>query len=211
MNRLTLTLALLCATLIAATASAGNMGPHGANNAALPNIGKVIEAVNVAGYSYLHVEGKERKEWIAGKAAEIKEGDVVRYSIGSIMRNFSSKSLNRTFPEIRFTSTIQLEGAHPTPASTAAPLPAITEAAPGGQPNIVESQVISAVDSGGYTYIEADQDGKAIWLAAPKTTVKKGDTIRYANDGAVMKNFYSKSLNREFPAILFIGEAQVIQ
>ncbi len=208
MNRLILT---LCAALIAATASAENMGIHGANNSTLPNIGKVIEVAEVAGYTYLHVEGKEGKEWIAGKAAEIKEGDVVRYSTGSIMRNFLSKSLNKTFPEIRFTSAIQLEGAHPTPASAAAPSPAAAEGSPTEQPNVVESQVISALDSGGYTYIEVDQNGKAIWLAAPKTTVKKGDTIRYANDGASMKNFYSKSLNREFPALLFIGEAQVIQ
>ncbi len=208
MNRLILT---LCAALIAATAGAENMGIHGANNTALPNIGKVIEIANVAGYTYLHVEGKEGKEWIAGKAAELKEGDVVRYSTGSIMRNFFSKSLNKTFPEIRFTSAIQLEGVHPTPASTAAPSPTAAEGTPTEQANIVESQVISAMDSGGYTYIEIDQNGKAVWLAAPKTTVKKGDTIRYANDGATMKNFYSKSLNREFSALLFIGEAQVIQ
>ncbi len=210
MKRLSLTLAL-CITLIATTAGAGENSPHGANGVALPNVGKVIEVLNVAGYTYLHVEGKERKEWIAGKAEGIKEGDVVRYSIGSIMRNFASKSLNRTFPEIRFTSAIQLEGAHPTPASMAASSPAIAETGSGEALNIVESQVISAADSGGYTYIEVDRNGQSIWLAAPKTTVKKGDTIRYANDGAVMKNFYSKSLNREFPEILFIGEAQVVQ
>ncbi len=171
MNRLILILAL-CATLITATASAGNMGTHAASNAALPNIGKVLEVINVTGYTYLHVEGKEKKEWIAGKAMEVKEGDVVSYSKGSVMRNFFSKTLNRTFPEILFASTVQLEGAHPTPASTAAAA-AVTQAAPGQPLGVIESQVISTMDSGCYTYIEVDQDGKNIWLAAPKTSVKK--------------------------------------
>ncbi len=210
MNRLILILAL-CATLVTTTANAGTMPGHGNTTVALPNIGKVLEVINEAGYTYLHVEGKEKKEWVAGKAAGVKEGDVVSYSKGSIMRNFFSKTLNRTFPEIRFASSIQLEGAHPTPASTAASSPTITNTAAGEPSNIIESAVISAVDSGGYTYIETDQDGKAVWLAAPKTAVKKGDTIRFANDGAIMKNFYSKSLGREFKEIVFVGEAQVVQ
>jgi len=209
MNRLILILAL-CAALIATTASADNMGMHGASTATLPNIGKVLEVINVAGYTYLHVEDKDKKIWIAGRAMEVKEGDVIRYSKGSIMRNFVSKSLNRTFPEILFTSVIQLEGAHPTPASAAA-ASTMTEANSGQPLGVIESQVISTMDSGGYTYIETDNNGKTVWLAAPKTSVKKGDTIRYADDAAVMKNFFSKSLNREFAEILFIGEAQVVQ
>lgn len=210
MNKLILTLAL-CATLITTTTSAGTMPGHGNTTVDLPNIGKVLEAINTGGYTYLHVEGKEKKEWIAGKASEVKEGDVVSYSKGSIMRNFFSKALNRTFPEILFSGSIQLKGAHPTPASTAASSPTVSTAAAGEQSNITKSTVLSAIDSGGYTYIEVDQNGKAVWLAAPKTAVKKGDAIRYANDGAIMKNFYSKSLGREFKEIIFVGEAQVVQ
>jgi len=209
MNRLTLILAL-CASLITATASAGTATGHGNSTVDLPNIGKVLEVINVAGYTYLHLEGKDKKEWIAGKASEVKEGDVVRYSKGSIMHNFFSKTLNRTFPEILFTSAIQVEGAHPTPANTAA-TSTLSNASAEQQNNIVKSSVVSTIDSGGYTYVEAQQGDKTVWLAAPKTTVKKGDTIRYANDGAIMTNFYSKTLDREFPKILFVGEVQVIK
>ncbi len=209
MNRLTLILAL-CASLITATASAGTVAGHGNSTIDLPNIGKVLEVLNVAGYTYLHLEGKDKKEWVAGKAKEVKEGDVVRYSKGSIMRNFFSKTLNRTFPEILFTSAIQIEGAHPTPASTAA-TSTLSNTSAGQQDNVTESTAVSAIDSGGYTYIEAKQGDKTTWLAAPKTAVKAGDAIRYASDSAVMKNFYSKTLNREFPEILFVGEVQVIQ
>jgi len=202
MNRLPLILTL-CAALIATTASAGNIGIHGNENVSLPNSGKVLEVINVEGYTYLHIEGKDKKEWIAGKAKEIKEGDFVRYSKGSVMRNFLSKSLNRTFPEILFTSAIQLE----KPVTTTA----VAKTNSGQQANVVQAHVVSTVDSGGYTYIEAKQSDKTVWLAGPQTAVKKGDKIRYANDGAVMTNFYSKTLNREFAEILFVGEVQIIQ
>jgi len=201
MNRLILILAL-CATLITTTASAGNMG-HGVDSASLPNTGRVLEVINVTGYTYLHVEDKEKKKWIAGKTKEVKVGDVVHYSKGSTMRNFFSKTLNRTFPEIIFTGAVEVE--KPTVKTQ------VTAANPGQQLDVIESLVINTMDSGGYTYIEAQQSDKTVWLAAPKTAVKKGDKIRYANDGAMMKNFYSKTLNREFTEILFIGEAQVIQ
>jgi len=202
MNRLTLILTL-CAALIATTASAENIGIHGNENVSLPNSGKVLEVMNVAGYTYLHIEGKDKKEWIAGKAKEIKEGDFVRYSKGSVMRDFFSKSLNKTFPEILFTSAIQLE----KPVTTTG----VAKTNPEQQANVVQAHVVSTADSGGYTYIETKQNDKTVWLAGPKTAVKKGDTIRYANDGAVMTNFYSKTLNREFAEILFVGEVQIIQ
>jgi len=194
----------LCIALITTAANAGNMGIHGDNTTSLPNSGKVIEVINVAGYTYLHIEDKDRKEWIAGNANEIKKGDTVRYSKGSVMRDFFSKALNRTFPEILFTSAIQIE--------KAAAAANVVEASSGQQASVIEGRVLSTTDSGGYTYVEAEQSDKTVvWLAAPKTALKKGDAIRYANDGAVMKNFSSKTLNRTFAEILFVGEVQVIK
>ena len=194
----------LCTILITTAANAGNMGIHGENTSSLPNSGKVIEVLNVAGYTYLHIENNDKKEWIAGNANEIKKGDSVRYSKGSVMRDFFSKALNRTFPEILFTSAIQLE----KPAASTD----VIEASSGQQISVVEGHVLSTIDSGGYTYIEVEQSNKkVIWLAAPKTTIKKGDAIRYANDGALMTNFSSKTLNRTFSEILFVGEVQVIK
>jgi len=197
MNRTTLIL-ILCAFLIATTANARGTGDNGANNASLPNTGKVLEVINAAGYTYLHVEDKDKQVWIAAKEQEVKAGDIVNYSQGSVMRDFHSKTLNRTFPEIIFTSAVQLEQ---TTAVANASQQAI----------ITEGQVISTMDSGGYTYIEAKQGDENVWLAAPKTTVKQGDAIRYINDGSGMKDFYSKTLDRKFAEILFVGEVQVTQ
>ena len=196
MNR-ALFILILCTTASFAIAGAPEGHPavtaedralHGGGGAVLPNVGRVLETMDSGGYTYLHVEDKGQKQWIAGNEVKVKEGDIVTYSKGSQMRNFHSKSLDRTFPEILFTSKIQLEGAHPTPSSMQA---APASAAMGGTENLKQGRVLNTMDSGGYTYIEVDEEGQTHWLALPETTVKSGDTIRYA-DGAVMKNFYSR-------------------
>ena len=71
-----------------------------------------------------------------------------------------------------------------------------------------KGKVLSSIDASIYTYIEVSENGKTLWLAAPTVAVKKGDMIRFS-DGAVMSNFYSKSLNRTFESIVFVGKAAV--
>ena len=66
-----------------------------------------------------------------------------------------------------------------------------------------KGQVLSAMDVPQYTYIEVMQDNKTRWLAAPTVVVKKGDTIQF-DDGNIMTNFNSKTLNRTFPSITFV-------
>lgn len=77
-----------------------------------------------------------------------------------------------------------------------------THAGPGhGTPTAGE--VISTIDSGGYTYIEAKDGGETFWAAAPKVFLQKGDKISFSG-GAWMPNFKSKALNRTFDKILFV-------
>lgn len=73
-----------------------------------------------------------------------------------------------------------------------------------------QGKVLSSIDASIYTYIEVSEGGKSVWLAAPTVAVKKGDTVGY-DDGAVMSNFYSKSLNRTFESVIFVGKAVVIK
>lgn len=66
-------------------------------------IGKVLETVNAAGYTYLKVEGADKKQfWIASQEAEIKVGEFVQADTNNLMENFQSKTLNRTFDKIYF-------------------------------------------------------------------------------------------------------------
>lgn len=70
------------------------------------------------------------------------------------------------------------------------------------------AKVISTINVPTYTYIEASQGNKTIWLAATTVAVKKGDTIRF-DEGMIMNNFYSKGLKRNFPSIVFVNKVVV--
>jgi len=65
-------------------------------------------------------------------------------------------------------------------------------------------KVLSTISVPSYTYVEVSQGKKTLWLAAATSPVKKGDMVRF-DDGMVMTDFYSKSLKRTFPSILFVS------
>ncbi len=82
----------------------------------------------------------------------------------------------------------------------------------GGQAASLPNQgkVVSTLDSRGYTYIEVQQDGQNIWLAAPKVELAAGSLIRYG-DGITMANFYSNGLKREFAKIFFVDRVEPVK
>lgn len=68
-------------------------------------------------------------------------------------------------------------------------------------------KVLSHIDSNEYTYVEVSEKGSTLWLAAPRTELKDGDTVRFP-DGVVMRDFYSKLLQRTFPAVMFVESVE---
>ncbi|MFZ5761233.1 MAG: DNA-binding protein [Thermodesulfobacteriota bacterium] len=72
----------------------------------------------------------------------------------------------------------------------------------------LEGTVLETFDSGGYTYIHLDTGSEKLWAAAGQTTVAVGDKVSLQN-GPVMTDFYSKTLDRTFPEIIFSGGCQV--
>lgn len=71
-----------------------------------------------------------------------------------------------------------------------------------------KAKVLSSIDAAGYTYLEVTQNKKTLWLAGTMVAVKKGDVIRF-DDGMVMTNFNSKTLNRTFPSVTFVNRVLV--
>ena len=67
----------------------------------------------------------------------------------------------------------------------------------------VYGKVTQTMDAASYTYAEVDTGKEKVWGAARKTVLKKGDMIAFST-GMAMKNYYSKSLQREFPVIYFV-------
>lgn len=75
-----------------------------APEAAPPITGKVVETTDAGGYTYLCVEKDGGKTWVAVPTMSVKVGDAVSLNPGNVMTNFSSKTLNRTFDKIIFSS-----------------------------------------------------------------------------------------------------------
>ncbi len=84
--------------------------------------GTVIESLDSNGYTYMQVDTGKDKIWVAIPAAQVKKGDKVTYYQGMIMPEFKSKSLNRSFEKIVFSSGIVGQGSS-TPHQGIPPTP----------------------------------------------------------------------------------------
>jgi len=84
-----------------------------------------------------------------------------------------------------------------TPANSASP----TTGAASSQSGI-SGKVVDTMDSGGYTYVQLEQDGTKTWVAVQQMKVKKGQMMTF-KPGMVMENFESKTLKRKFDKIVF--------
>lgn len=71
-----------------------------------------------------------------------------------------------------------------------------------------EGKVVSAINTDMYTYVEIAQNDKTVWIAAPTVAAKPGNLIRF-DDGMMMRNFYSKQLQRNFPEVMFVQSATI--
>lgn len=97
---------------------------------------------------------------------------------------------------------------HPSPAQAREMLLPDKPPRPAELPN--SGKVVSIAHANEFSYIEVRRDhAKAPeWIATQKTEIKVGSTIRY-EDGAVMKDFYSKLLKRTFPSVMFVDYVSV--
>lgn len=153
--------------------------------------GIVEEVMNGGGYTYVRITQDGKTLWAAGPMVAVKVGDSIAWQGGSLMNNFASKSLNKTFDEIYFVGGFVKPGAAKAAASGTV------------------GEVQQVIGSAGYSYIEVISNGKTLWLAAPENTLAQGDKISWQG-GSVMRNFESRSLSRIFEEIVFVdGVAKV--
>ena len=66
----------------------------------------------------------------------------------------------------------------------------------------LSGKVVETMDSGEYTYLCIERDGKKTWFAMPNTKVSVGQEISL-KPGYEMVNFTSKTLNRTFDKLIF--------
>jgi hypothetical protein len=190
-----------------------------------PLAGKVLETMNAGGYTYISLGKDGKTGWIAVPVTEVVVGQEIIVKPGLEMGLFSSKSLNRTFDNIMFSPGLVTE----TQSQTSKIQPAVEPATklPSGHQAVdrknkpkgmaamfgatsretttnLSGKVAETVNSGGYTYISLEKDGKQTWAAVPTMNATVGEYLELQT-GAVMKNFTSKSLNKTFESIVFSG------
>ena len=98
----------------------------------------------------------------------------------------------------------------PQPQTTApAPVtPAAGDAPPQPPPQApakyFTGKVLETMNAGGYTYVKVDNGKEKIWAAAPQFEVKVGEKVTVP-EGMPMKDYESKTLNRKFDVVYFVG------
>ncbi len=90
------------------------------------------------------------------------------------------------------------------PAKAKAPAPAPAPAA-----NSLRGTVKETMASGGYTYLLLASEKGEFWAAAKQFSVAVGDDVEVAGM-MPMSNFHSKTLDRTFEIIQFVGRAAVV-
>ena len=165
-----------------------------ANQAANPdrrpsrNSGVVKTAQTAGAYTYLQVDVGGEDFWLATMATAVQPGQKVSWQDYAAMNNFKSKALGREFEQILFVDRIYGDQPSGEPAKAVV------------QQGIVQESLSAA----GYSFIRVEQNGSSIWLAAPETSLDVGQSISWSG-GAPMRNFTSRSLDRTFDEILFVG------
>ena len=75
-------------------------GTGGGAGAGVVFSGKVLEKVDVPGYTYMRVQVGGAEEWVAVSTMPVNLGDTITVNQQMVMENFPSKSLNRTFDRL---------------------------------------------------------------------------------------------------------------
>jgi hypothetical protein len=103
--------ALLTLTIFSAVAAETPPARHALGDAVTANIkmpykSKVISTIPAGNSTYIEVLDGGKTVWLAALDVAVKKGDMINYSDGSVMTNFHSKSLNRTFEKVIFVNKL---------------------------------------------------------------------------------------------------------
>ncbi|MDO9517204.1 MAG: hypothetical protein Q7J10_04045 [Methanosarcinaceae archaeon] len=180
---------------IAYTVGELNESPYDYSRAEIT--GKIINTIDVSGYTYVTLsDDAGRIAWAAIPQTPVEigtEGTVV----GSIMTDFSSPTLGKTFDAIIFSDGIQTAAIdNPTNAD-------ILESPDSYDRVVVSGMVNQTMNTSGYTYLELDDGTGLLWTAVSQIDIAIGENVTVS--GGTQSGFESTTLNKTFE-VLVMGE-----
>jgi hypothetical protein len=171
-----LAICLLVASSLTSTTWAAD-APAAKVSAASTVTGDVLEVKDVDGYTYLRLKTKDGETWAAVTTAGVKKGAKVSIENFTVMNNFESKTLKKTFPSILFGS---LGGAGAAKGDVSPHSGAAVKPADMGPIKVAKA-------SGANAYTVAEIISKATALK-DKPVVVQGKIVKY-NAGIMGKNW----------------------
>jgi len=175
-----------------------------ANSTAGTVTGEVVEILNSGGYSYLQLKNSQGVVWVAIPQARIEKGQLVAVQKGAVMKTFVSRGLNRTFKNIVFSGGLAVQQVATQTQGGDNANEIITPATIDPTALTISGKVLKTMNSGSYSYLLLATSKGTVWVAIPQTSLAVSQVITVRN-GAVMKNFESKTLHRTFKNIIFSG------
>jgi hypothetical protein len=91
------------------TPDVGTELPHAVKSSTAPKNGKVVKAMHAGGYTYMKVENDGNQFWIAATMLNVRRNDDVTWTDASLMKDFTSSALRKTFKEILFVSKVSVK------------------------------------------------------------------------------------------------------
>ena len=124
--------------------------------------GTVLETMDAAGYTYLHVDTGEETFWAAAPPIEVEVGQNVFVPGGMAMENFHSSALDRDFDVVYFVEGVRVgEMAAGTPSEMPSGHPGVS-AEDELVPTVIESGTIEPLEGGSLVAdILSDGQGRA--------------------------------------------------
>lgn len=98
-------LSVITLFMASACSDEGSSTSQSATSAGIPaghQGGVVKRSTHAGGYTYVQVDMNGKDVWVAGPSANIQRGQTVSWTNASLMKNFTSSTLRRTFDEILF-------------------------------------------------------------------------------------------------------------
>jgi hypothetical protein len=148
---------------------------------------EVVEHLNGGGYTFMKGTETGKDVWIAVREMPVEVGDVYYYASSMEMKNFESKSLNKTFESIFFVDNISKSPQSNGNMGNNSAMPGMASSADGHtKPKVEASAEIKVTPLADGLTVEAVNKDKA--SLAGKTVKLKGVVTKY-NGGIMNRNW----------------------